>query len=155
MNNKTPEELMQVAQYDLDIIMSQDVPPLLSPGTDPGVMATVIDANYVNYYQKEAMATAVQGMDESNMLIEAAMGLAGESGEVIDIVKKMCFQGHELDKEHLILELGDVMWYLAEAATAIGVDLSYILRKNLEKITNRYPDGFNPSDSINREEGDI
>ena len=51
------------------------------------------------------------------------MGLCGESGEAIDIVKKWLMQGHELDKEHLIRELGDAEWYLAEAATALAVPL--------------------------------
>lgn len=149
------EDNIRIAQRDLDVIMYQDVPPLMGPDTEPQVIATVLDSNYVNYYQREAMTTAVQGMDPTNRLIEAAMGLAGEAGEVVDIVKKMCFQGHDLDKEHFILELGDVMWYLAEAADALDIDLSEVLRKNLEKINRRYQGGFSEEASINREEGDI
>jgi len=85
------------------------------------------------------------------MLTEAAMGLAGESGECVDIVKKVQFQNHILDAEHLIEELGDVLWYIAEAATAIGCDLDYIMEINIEKLKRRYPNGFDSERSINRE----
>ena len=64
------------------------------------------------------------------------------AGEAIDIVKKHLAQGHELDREGLIKELGDVAWYLAETATALGVDLDEILGRNIEKLKNRYPEGF-------------
>lgn len=84
-------------------------------------------------------------------LIEASMGLSGESGECADIIKKVIFQEHELDKEHLAEELGDVLWYIAEAATAIGYDLDYIMETNIEKLKKRYPDGFDPERSIYRE----
>jgi NTP pyrophosphatase (non-canonical NTP hydrolase) len=81
--------------------------------------------------------------------------LAGESGEVADLVKKHFFQGHPLDEEHLAKELGDIAWYLAETAYAIGYSLDTILRMNVEKLRNRYPDGFDISKSINRKEGDV
>ena len=77
----------------------------------------------VNEYQKAAMATVNPALDKKDVLINSVMGLCGESGEAIDIVKKWLMQGHELDKEHLIKELGDVAWYLAEAATALDVPL--------------------------------
>ena len=110
----------------------------------------------INEYQKEAMRTASGINYESNgMLINAALGLCGESGEVADMVKKATFQGHELDKEHLAKELGDVAWYIAVGAQAIGYDLETILQMNVDKLRSRYPDGFNSEQSLHRKEGDI
>lgn len=108
----------------------------------------------VNEYQKAAMATLNLALDKKDVLINSVMGLCGESGEAIDIVKKWLMQGHELDKEHLIKELGDVAWYLAEAATALGMPLEDILRANLEKLERRYPDGFSTERSVGREADD-
>ncbi|MGN1011905.1 MAG: nucleoside triphosphate pyrophosphohydrolase family protein, partial [Clostridia bacterium] len=78
------------------------------------------------------------------------MGLCGESGEAIDIVKKWFAQGHDLDRENLIKELGDIAWYLAETATALDVSLEEVLRGNIEKLQKRYPEGFDAEKSINR-----
>ena len=89
------------------------------------------------------------------MLINSVMGLCGESGEAIDIVKKWLAQGHPLDKEHLAKELGDVAWYLAEAATALELPLEDILRANLEKLERRYPGGFSTEKSVRRRQDDI
>ena len=96
-------------------------------------------------------ARTINISNRTDMLTEAAMGLAGESGECVDIVKKVQFQHHILDAEHLIEELGDVLWYIAEAATAIGCDLDYIMEINIEKLKRRYPNGFDSERSINRE----
>lgn len=87
--------------------------------------------------------------------INSVMGLCGESGEAIDIVKKWLAQGHALDKEHLAKELGDVAWYLAEAATALDIPLETILRGNLDKLKKRYPEGFDTARSIVRLTGDL
>lgn len=106
----------------------------------------------INKYQKLAMRTLNPEIDKKELILNAAMGLCGESGEVIDLVKKHLFQGHDLDDEKLIKELGDVAWYLAEAATALNVNLSEILEKNIKKLENRFPDGFNSNRSINRGE---
>ena len=106
----------------------------------------------INEYQKLAMRTLNPEIDKKELILNASMGLCGESGEVIDLVKKHLFQGHDLDDERLIEELGDVAWYLAEAATALNVDLSEILEKNIKKLENRFPDGFNSNRSINRGE---
>ena len=73
----------------------------------------------INDYQKEAMRTLNPELNKKDILINSVMGLCGESGEAIDIVKKCLMQGHDLDKNHLIKELGDIAWYLAEAATAL------------------------------------
>lgn len=104
----------------------------------------------VNEYQKLAMRTVNPKLDKNSVLINGVMGLCGESGEAIDIVKKWFAQGHELDREHLIKELGDIAWYLAETATALDVSLEEVFRGNIEKLQKRYPEGFDAEKSINR-----
>lgn len=104
-------------------------------------------------YQEEAMRTAA-GM-YGDLLQNGVMGLCGEAGECIDIVKKHLFQGHELDKEHLAKELGDVAWYLAVTAEAIGYDLNTILQMNVKKLRDRYPNGFDEERSKHRKKGDV
>lgn len=110
----------------------------------------------INEYQIEAMRTASGTNYEHNgMLINAALGLCGEGGEVADIVKKATFQSHELNVEHVAKELGDVAWYLAVGARAIGYDLETILQMNVDKLRARYPDGFDADRSQHRQAGDI
>ncbi len=106
----------------------------------------------VNEYQKLAMTTLNKELSEKDVLINGVMGLCGESGEAIDIVKKWLAQGHELDKEKLIKEIGDVAWYIAEIATALGVTLEEVLTLNIEKLKRRYPDGFSTEASLKRDE---
>ncbi|MCC3868124.1 nucleoside triphosphate pyrophosphohydrolase family protein [Terrisporobacter mayombei] len=109
----------------------------------------------INEYQELAKRTMNKDLSEKDMLINGVMGLCGESGEAIDIVKKHIAHNHELDKEHLAKELGDVAWYLAETATALGYSLEDIFKMNIEKLKKRYPDGFDSEKSINRKEDDI
>ena len=90
----------------------------------------------------------------SDKLKNACLGLAGECGEVCDVMKKSLFQGHTLDRAHLIEELGDCAWYLAEAASGLGVSLEDILLQNIAKLKRRYPAGFDPERSMNRAEMD-
>ena len=108
----------------------------------------------INEYQKLAMTTLNPALSEKEVLLNGVMGLCGESGEAIDLVKKYLMQGHELDKAHLAKELGDVAWYLAETATAIGYDLETILQANIDKLKARYPDGFDAERSMHRNSGD-
>ena len=103
-----------------------------------------------NEYQKLAMSTLNPALSQKDVLINAVMGLCGESGEAIDIVKKHLHQGHNLDREKLIKELGDIAWYLAEAATALDTNLETILIQNIEKLKDRYPHGFAAERSIYR-----
>lgn len=88
-------------------------------------------------------------------LLEGVMGLVGESGECDELLKKHIFQGHPLDREHMAKELGDVAWYLALAADALGYDLDTILKMNIDKISHRYPEGYDDERSLYREVGDI
>ena len=106
----------------------------------------------INEYQKLAMTTLNPALDKKDVLINGVMGLCGESGEAIDIVKKWLAQGHDLDKEKLAKELGDIAWYLAETATALDLNLENILEANIQKLKKRYPDGFDAQRSIHRDE---
>lgn len=107
-----------------------------------------------NEYQKAALRTAGTS-DPESLLLNGVMGLNGEAGECIDLMKKHLFQYHPLDKEHMAKELGDVAWYLAVASWGIGYDLDTIFQMNKDKLMERYPDGFDAQRSQHRKEGDI
>ena len=110
----------------------------------------------INEYQTAALRTAqTEQLTANELLLNSALGLCGESGEVADIVKKFRFQGHDIDIEHIAKELGDVAWYLAVGAYAIGFDLESIFRMNIEKLKARYPDGFSTDHSLHRAENDV
>lgn len=106
----------------------------------------------VNEYQRLALTTLNGDLNKEQMLINSVMGLCGESGEAIDIVKKWFAQGHELDRAALLEELGDIAWYLVEAAHALDTDLESVLISNIAKLKRRYPNGFSAQDSRAREE---
>ena len=106
----------------------------------------------INEYQKLAMVTLNKKLDKNGILTNSVMGLCGESGEAIDLVKKHLFHGHELDRDSLIKELGDIAWYLAEAAEALEIPLEEFFKRNIEKLRKRYPEGFSEERSINRTE---
>jgi NTP pyrophosphatase (non-canonical NTP hydrolase) len=84
-----------------------------------------------------------------------SLGVAGEAGEVADYMKKVLFHLIPLDREKLIKELGDVMWYVACLASKEGIPLSEVAYKNIEKLKARYPNGFTTEDSIKRADGEL
>ena len=108
-----------------------------------------------NDYQQAALRTAPGDLPPERLLLNGLMGLNGEAGEAIDILKKHLFQGHELDTAHMAKELGDVAWYLAVSANAIGYDLETILLMNVDKLKARYPDGSDAEHSLHRNQDDI
>ena len=87
-------------------------------------------------------------------LLTAAVGISAEGGEFMEIVKKMVFQGkpyNDDNREHLIIELGDVMWYVMQACAALDVSIEDVVAGNVEKLKKRYPGGeFNVYESENR-----
>lgn len=92
------------------------------------------------------------------LLLTASVGLASESGEFSEIVKKIIFQGKDLNDDvrfHMLRELGDICWYLANAANALGVSLEEIIEMNVDKLETRYPNGFDVFRSENRAKGDV
>ena len=92
-------------------------------------------------------------------LVTAGVGLNAEAGEFLEIVKKMVFQGkpwNEDNREHLIIELGDIIWYATNACMALGISFEDVVARNVEKLEKRYPGGqFDVYYSENREEGDL
>ena len=92
-------------------------------------------------------------------LLTAAVGMSAESGEFTEIVKKMIFQGKPVNEDnlfHLKRELGDIMWYVAQACMALDTDFNEIIEMNVDKLKSRYPGGeFDVHFSENRKEGDV
>ena len=92
-------------------------------------------------------------------LLTAAVGISAEGGEFMEIVKKMVFQGKPWDehnRKHLIIELGDVMWYVMQACKSLDVSIEEVVAGNVDKLKKRYPGGeFNVYQSENRKEGDL
>lgn len=109
----------------------------------------------INEYQQEALRTANCKNQDYPLIINGALGLAGEAGEVVDIVKKAFFHGHPLKTHEIVKELGDVAWYLAVTAHCVGYDLESVLQTNVDKLRNRYPEGFDSWRSLHRKAGDI
>jgi len=119
-----------------------------------------------NEYQKLAMRTnddknterlaafLFSGIDVGGIL-DGCLGLAGESGELLDLLKKWIFHNKPLDEDHAKKELGDVMWYVAMICHSFGWALDEILQMNIDKLKARYPDGFTIEKANNRAEGDV
>lgn len=105
-----------------------------------------------NDYHRAAMRTGGDYENQLDMIRNAAYGMCGESGEIIDLLKKHEFQGHPLDRDKILEETGDVLWYIALMAEAWGTTLQDIMERNIEKLKERYPDGFDKNRSINRKE---
>ena len=110
-----------------------------------------------NEYQKNCMkfTSQISTATKDNLLLQGVMGINGEAGEAIDIVKKYLFHGHPLDKDYLAKELGDVLWYIATTAEALDIDLHTIMQMNIEKLSARYGEQFSTDASLHRKKGDI
>ena len=115
-----------------------------------------------NDYQRMAARTLIDRpdfvlTDGDITLLWNALGLAGEAGEVAELVKKGILHQHGLDHDRLKKELGDVLWYTAALCTRLGVDMSDVMQANIDKLYERYPDGFSARDSRRRVDtrGDI
>jgi NTP pyrophosphatase (non-canonical NTP hydrolase) len=105
-----------------------------------------------NEYQQAAMRTKGVYADLEDQIIYASMGLAGESGEVSEMIKKVVWHGHEMDYDRLLDELGDVLWYVALAADAVGLSVNAVMEHNIVKLRGRYPDGFSQERSKYRDD---
>lgn len=108
-----------------------------------------------NEYQQLAGRTLIDGPDatysgEEIMLVWNALGLTGEAGEVADLIKKGVFHRHDINREVLVDELGDVLWYLAALCTRLGYPLGLVMARNISKLEKRYPDGYSSEQSMKR-----
>ena len=106
--------------------------------------------------RSEAVDIVGENLDTKHKrLLHCALGVATESAEFADLIKKWLFYGKEYDRTHALKELGDIMWYIAIAADALGSDLDEVMKMNVDKLKARYPEKFAQDLAINRKKGDI
>jgi NTP pyrophosphatase (non-canonical NTP hydrolase) len=103
-----------------------------------------------NKYQRLASRTCQDGLVTNSELTNYTLGLAGETGEVVELIKKCVYHGHALHEEDIKKELGDVLWYVSALCTCLGYDLKDVMRMNIDKLKKRYPEKFSQEASINR-----
>jgi NTP pyrophosphatase (non-canonical NTP hydrolase) len=108
----------------------------------------------LNEYQAHAARTANTKLNPRERIIQACFGLTGETGEVTDILKKILFHSHDFDRDALVKETGDCLWYLAELCSAWGITLDEVARTNVAKLRARYPVAFDEERSRNRDEAE-
>ncbi|WP_082186458.1 nucleoside triphosphate pyrophosphohydrolase family protein [Bacillus mycoides] len=106
--------------------------------------------NELNDYQDKALRTWNKEGLKSERMANMALGLAGEAGEVADLIKKTNYHGHVIERKELIKELGDIMYYISVGAHELGYTLQEIAEININKLAKRYPEGFSVEASINR-----
>lgn len=95
-----------------------------------------------NEYQKLARESARLDQDDVTRLTHWVLGLAGETGEVVEPIKKLIFYGTPIGRTQMVEELGDVLWYLTNIASEYGLYLDEIAEYNIQKLKKRYPEGF-------------
>lgn len=117
-----------------------------------GEYAVLNEVVLMNFYEYQKLAERTIPKEKwfNTKVSNFSMGLAGESGEIIDYLKKVIYHGHELDREHMKEELGDLLWYVSGLASIMNLDLNEIAKENIEKLKKRYPNGFSETDSRNR-----
>lgn len=103
-------------------------------------------------YAAAVRRTTPDSITVRDALLMGAIGLCGEAGEVADMVKKLVFHNHPLDKTAIVKELGDVLWYFTLLCRAVDVSPELVMQANVAKLEARYPDGFSSAASINRGE---
>jgi NTP pyrophosphatase (non-canonical NTP hydrolase) len=102
-------------------------------------------------YRQDVLRTAGEPLPQRERMLNCALGLCGEAGEVADIIKKAAFMGHALDERTLASELGDVLWYWVLLCDTLGLSAADVIAGNVAKLHQRYPDGFSAERSINRD----
>jgi NTP pyrophosphatase (non-canonical NTP hydrolase) len=107
-----------------------------------------------NEYQQLAARTINKNLDVTRTMEHSLFGMCSEIGELLGIYQKV-YQGHALYPEHIDKELGDILWMVAEYCTATGRKLDDIMELNIQKLRDRYPEGFDSEHSLHRKENDI
>lgn len=105
----------------------------------------------IKTFQEKSQRTVDRDLTPTALASNLLLGLAGETGEVVDLFKKHLYHGHGLYKPDLIEEMGDVMFYLVNIATLYDVDMEQVMKANYNKLLERYPEGFDKERSINRD----
>ena len=103
-------------------------------------------------YQQLAARTLGRDRTHEQQLANAALGLTGEAGETAELIKKHLFHATPLDRDAMVKELGDCLWYIAAFATVLDLPMAEIAERNIDKLRKRYPEGFDPERSRNRTE---
>ncbi len=108
----------------------------------------------MNFADYQDLAARTLGRDRTHeqQLANAALGLTGEAGETAELIKKHLFHATPLDRDAMVKELGDCLWYIAAFATVLEIPMTEIADRNIEKLKRRYPEGFDPERSRNRTE---
>ncbi|HSE45054.1 MAG TPA: nucleoside triphosphate pyrophosphohydrolase family protein, partial [Gemmatimonadales bacterium] len=114
--------------------------------------ALAAEAMTFSEYQHNSLFTASYYEDRTLAKAVFGLGIAGEAGEVADLIKKWVGHGHPADTEKLAKELGDVLWYVAALSAEFGLDMGEIAQLNIDKLRARYPEGFSTERSLNRKE---
>lgn len=118
-------------------------------------MRTNDEKSSIRLFKSLLIDTNLNNEKDVGTIIDACLGLSGEVGEFNDLIKKWIFHEKDLDEEHLKRECGDIMWYIAMMCHAFKWDLNDIMDININKLRNRYPEGFDPEKANNREVNDV
>jgi len=105
-------------------------------------------------YQQLAIRTKNSKLNDQLSIAVNALGLVGEAGEVADYLKKVVGHNHPIDRNKLVLELGDVLWYVASLCDEYQINMEAVATRNITKLQRRYPEGFSTTDSLNRVDTD-
>ena len=107
-------------------------------------------------YPAIVLATRNNNLSREEELSNSLMGIAGEGGEIVDLMKKHLYQGHDFDEMKLMEETGDLLYYVVDLCVILyGLDMTEVMLMNMDKLINRYPEGFSAEKSLHRKEGDI
>jgi NTP pyrophosphatase (non-canonical NTP hydrolase) len=112
-------------------------------------------ADLISIYPAIVARTWRKDLDKKDRINNAILGLNGELGELTDMFKKGFYHGHDMDMNHIMLEMGDILYYICALANEMGWDFAEMCYENMEKLYNRYPNGFDPAKSLHRKDGDI
>lgn len=107
-----------------------------------------------NEYQKLASRTMNKDLNKIHTELHAVHGMSGEVGEIHSLYQKF-YQGHLFEESHMMKEVGDLLWFIAEYCTVKGWKLEDVMQMNIDKLKARYPEGFEAGKSLHRKEGDI
>lgn len=100
---------------------------------------------------RQLIQRTMKPMSQEDKLAMLGLGIGGEAGEIVDLIKKVVYQGHEMDIRKLMSELGDLEWYITHLKEHYGITSDSVRQLNIEKLEERYPYGFSEENSINRE----
>ena len=106
--------------------------------------------NDLDVFQEEALRCMRSDLPYEAICSNMCMGLAGETGETIDIFKKHIYQGKDLDINDVIEEIGDILWYIANLCNVNKITMKECMESNVEKLRKRYPNGFSIKDALER-----